>query len=103
MEYKFAITAFLLLFCLGGCETQQQADLTSRATLKSGGDYIGALPDGRKIYRYELDRANSSYNHYIYVVGNTISVNTSEKQGKNTVHRVTVMIDGVEYVPVGED
>lgn len=91
-----------MLICLAavGCsETQQEAaarKLAIKNSLALTGELMGEIPDGRKVYRWKIPYDG----HYVYVVGDDVTINRTERQGKVTRHRVEVMIGGVMYVPV---
>ncbi len=103
--YYFKIFCFALILCcfIVGCETKDSPEVKARnkETLSKEGEYIGSLPDGRSICRYEIDNG-ASPNHWVYVVyasdavRETITVNRHE----NKANRVEVLIDGVKYEPV---
>lgn len=90
----------LLLLCLVGCTRYNDPSVMARnATAISGeGEYIGALPDGRKIHRYCIDMGDS-HDHWLYVTNGSITINRDEKNGKHTNNHVDVIIDGVHYTP----
>lgn len=72
MKYLILI---LCLTTLIGCESNPRENAQ---TLKSGGQLIGELPDGRSLYRYEITYYSDT--HYVYVAGDDITVNN--KTGK---------------------
>lgn len=82
--------------------TDPKVKLQNKSMLASEGEYIGTLPDGRKVVRYGISMGSHS-SHWIYVAGDSATVNRSERQGKTTVNRVEVFIDGVQIVPAKED
>lgn len=109
-----------LLGCLllAGCNHDEQNAIENAKEFKSGGTFIGELPDGRKIYQFKVTR-DPHYDHYIYVVGDTVSqnhtqedsddnthlsntttVNQQVRRGKATHIGASVMIDGVPYYPL---
>ena len=98
MNKKILILLFLLFL---GCDDVSESDLSikNEKTLKRGGEYVGTLPDGRKITRYEIDRGCCKHNHWIYIVSGSISINSTETIGKTTHNSVQVIIDGIEYFP----
>lgn len=71
---KYFILIFCLLLC--GCEGPNNPNvlLRQRETLSQEGQFVGKLPDGRKVYRWELDRG-TAHNHFIYVVDDTVTLN----------------------------
>lgn len=74
----------------------------NKTTLAGSGEYIGTLPDGRKIVRYKLDMGSNIHDHWIYVTEGSITINRTESHGKSSSNHVDVIIDGVKYQPVVE-
>lgn len=95
----------LLLVCVGCVQSPHDPQVVAlnKQRLSGIGEDVGTLPDGRVVYRYEIDRG-SDPSHFVYMIVNqpTITMNTSEKHGKVTVNRSVVIIDGVKYVPAEE-
>jgi hypothetical protein len=89
------------LCCMVGCEDptdarHKAADAHNETELKSGGTLIGTLPDGREVrcYAIHLKSGRSCRDHWVYVVGNTQTVNYSETHGKSqTTHHVQATIE----------
>ncbi len=89
-----------LVLALAGCGGDTpEARATNKVMLSSAGDYIGTLPDGRRVMRYELISPDSSYSHWVYVTDGSITVNRKIPAGKATRSGVEVIIDGVTYAP----
>lgn len=76
---------------------------TNKAALAGSGEYVGTLPDGRKIVRYQLEMGDNLHNHWIYVTDGSITINRTESHGKTSSNHVDVIIDGVKYLPVVEE
>lgn len=96
----------LLVLLLAGCGDTRNADdptvLKEQAeALAKEGEVVGRLPDGREILRYRIERG-MSHDHYIYITGNTITVNRDVPSGKTSYNHVEVFIDGIPYVPKQE-
>lgn len=78
----------ILILCLStliGCQSNPKENAQ---TLRSGGQLIGQLPDGRNLYRYEITYYADT--HYVYVVGDDVTMNS--KTG-NTRHVNAEIID----------
>jgi hypothetical protein len=88
---------FVLCIFLTGCTTYTPEEVTSinNTTLSSGGERVGTLSDGRELRRYEIYN-EGRHNHWVYVVGDAVTVNKTVRQGKVTSNRVEVFIDGVK-------
>ena len=66
---------------------------------------IGRLNDGREVSRVTV--YNQYHDHYVYFVdngdgGRTVSNNHDVSQGKTTVNKTIVEIDGIKYKKVDE-
>lgn len=91
----------LLLLCLlafSGCvTTATDAKNANDASFKSP-EYVGEV-QGKKIYHCEVwVKSGDSYQRqHIYFVGDTITINDPVPKSRD---HVTVMIDGVPYLPV---
>ena len=91
----------LLLLCLSaltGClPTATDAKNSNEASFKSP-EYVGEV-QGKKIYHcVVLVKFGDGYRtQHIYFVGNTITVNDPVSRGSD---EVSVIIDGVPYLPV---
>lgn len=98
----------LLAFCmigLVGCAPEHNDPTvmaTNKSTLGTSGEYVGTLPDGRKIVRYEIEMGRK-HNHWVYVTEGSITINRTENHGKTSSNHVDVIIDGVKYAPVVEE
>lgn len=101
---KNLILCFALCFLLG-CTAHNDPTVmtTNKATLAGSGEYVGTLPDGRKIVRYQLEMGSNLHNHWIYVTDGSITLNRTEPNGKTSSNHVDVIIDGVKYLPVVEE
>lgn len=104
MKTFVLIACFVLIgFHCIGCtnQTSPQIVAKNKLTLSGKGFSVGVLPDGREVRQYEISRGDASA-HFIYVVDGygTVSVNRAERQGKTTVNKTEVLIDGRLYVPV---
>jgi hypothetical protein len=91
------LLVFVLCIFLTGCTTYtpEQVSVMNEKTLSSEGELIGTLSDGREVRRYEIYILHQA-NHWIYVVGDTVTVNKTVRQGKVNSNRVEVFIDGVK-------
>ena len=63
-------------------------------TFSSQGEYIETLPDGRKIFRYELKIPDRN-SHFIYVVPNSVTTSTNYdvQSGKSSYNQTVVKIE----------
>ena len=99
MEKEMKKLFLIILFCLG-CTGRNDPTVIKQNenTLSSSGEYVGVLPDGRKVTRYVID-TGSNHDHYLYVIENTKSstVNSIISSGKTTRNNVNVIIDGQRY------
>lgn len=95
----------LTLCSLLGCTAHNDPTVmaTNKTTLAGSGEYVGTLPDGRKIVRYQLEMGSNIHNHWIYVTDGSITINRTETHGKSSSNHVDVIIDGVKYRPVVEE
>lgn len=96
-----SLMAMLVVCCLfAGCSGPNDKHVVeaNKVTLSKDGDLIGELPDGRKVYRYEIDRGDSS-SHWLYVVDGSISINHAVRSGKTTRTATEILIDGTVFVP----
>ena len=94
---------YLLLLCLFcGCSNYDDPEvkLRNKAMLSQGGEFIGELPDGRKVSRYYISMGNQSSAHWIYVTDGSITVNHEVRTGKTSHNEVQVLIDGIKYAPL---
>jgi len=91
------LLVFVLCIFLTGCSTYtpEQVVGINNTTLSSGGEVVGTLSDGRELRRYEIYNQHER-NHWVYVVGDTVTVNKTVRQGKTTSNRVEVFIDGIK-------
>lgn len=98
MKYLLLLVPILMV----SCNPTGPDDAAPRAITESwfkNPQYVGTLPDGR-VVNYVIRDMGSGYDHYIYFVDGSMTLNTREKVGKTTYQRVIVEIDGVKYVPV---
>ena len=89
----------LLLLCLllcVGCITATDAKNANDSSFKSP-EYVGEV-QGKKIYHCEVwVKSGDGYQRqHIYFVGDTITINDPMPKGRD---EVSVMIDGVPYLP----
>lgn len=94
---------FALVVLFAGCITSPNDPTVialNKQRLSGNGEVVGDLPDGRVVTRYEIDRGTDP-SHFIYVIADqpTVTINHSERHGKTTVNRTSVIIDGVRYTP----
>lgn len=84
------------LIALAGCSGPDSPEVKAlnKDVLSGPGDYIGTLPNGQDVVRYEINRGDNLHNHFIYVVGDTVTVNRSESQGKSSVNRTETIYNG---------
>ena len=75
----------LAIVVLSGCGNSPSQHT---ANWKNCGEYMGTLPDGRKVYCYEIERNMAT--HWLYVIENGDEVSVSFKQGKHTVSQVVL-------------
>lgn len=94
----------LILCSLFGCTAHNDPTVMAinKTTLAGSGEYVGTLPDGRKIVRYQIDMGDT-HDHWIYVTDGSIAINRTETHGKSSSNHVDVIIDGVKYRPVVEE
>lgn len=85
----------LLIFAvstLSACgPTAQEAIVLNTNSLKSP-ETVGTLPDGQILQVVVVRRADNAYPHYVYFVGNTVTVNHSVSSGKTTRNDVQAFI-----------
>jgi hypothetical protein len=98
LELDVLCLAVILAIMLPGCDGPNDPGVTTvnEATLKTQGDKIGTLPDGRSIYRYEVKRGGGCSPHWLYVVSDGSSVTNNHHSNK--ANRVEVFIDGKKYI-----
>lgn len=66
---------FILTLCLLGSLIGCYSNPPENAQrLKSGGELVGELPDGRKLYRYEITYYTDI--HYVYIAASDVTVNS---------------------------
>jgi hypothetical protein len=99
---KGVLSVLILALCLSGCGRVSYKDPETKAVnkerLSKNGEEIGALPDGRKVTRYEISTGKLPLGddcppHWIYVVEGSVSVNFETKEGKQIVNNVQVIVD----------
>lgn len=96
---------YLLLICSAlffcSCRSEKNIINKNQKELMSGGEFIGTLPDGRMVHRYEIETGPNMHNHFLYVIDNTqtISENQEEDEGEHSVNETTVIIGGKKYTP----
>lgn len=101
---KYLSGVCLALFLASCGDSPEEASAKTSAGMKAPID-IGTLPDGRHVKSIVVYRPGSQHNHYVYFVETetaekaTVTTNYNEAQGKTTINRVVVEIDGVNYVP----
>lgn len=80
------------------CKQQTQYNLNNP-------EKIGVL-NGRSLYRVKIVNHNTS-SHYVYYFDgtndNVMTINRTESQGKSTVNKVEVLIDGKPYIATLKD
>lgn len=66
----------------------------NQAALKTGGELVGTLPDGRDIKRIMVDPGYGKSDHTIYIVDGTTTITTNrlEAAGKTLVNRVEAAV-----------
>ncbi|RTK95554.1 MAG: hypothetical protein EKK64_06945 [Neisseriaceae bacterium] len=106
MKKFFVVMIFLsILFLLFGCEGRNDPSVIKQneETLSGEGEYVGILPDGRKVSRYPIETGYR--NHFLYLVedSDTVTINRSVSSGKTTVNIVEVIIDGKKFKTVPEE
>ena len=72
----------LLLMLVGGCTKYNDPTVmaNNKARLSQNGEYVGTLPDGRKVVRYCIEMGDAIGNHWIYVTeGSTTSISTQNR------------------------
>lgn len=80
---------FVTMFVLMGCEpTPEATRLANQTSLKSGGFLVGTLPDGREVRGYRVNNPADPHIHWVYVVGNDVTVNRTQRQGKVNINVV---------------
>lgn len=101
----FCFVIAISLFAISGCTVHNDPAIMSsnKSVLAGNGEEVGTLPDGRKLVRYRLAMGSNIHDHWVYVVGNTITINRTESHGKTSSNHVDVIIDGVNYKPVVEE
>jgi uncharacterized protein YceK len=82
---KKIILIALALVVLSGCGSSPSQHT---ANWSKGGEYIGQLPDGRKVYCYEVDRNMAT--HYLYVIDGSGEATVNFKQGKTNVSQMVL-------------
>lgn len=97
----------LMLSCVG-CDishTDPSVMALNKANLAKSGEEVGVLPDGRRVVRYELEMGSNKYNHWLYVVDGSITVNRTVTNGNTSANHTSVIIDDIKYnlVPVEAD
>lgn len=86
---------------LAGCDGPDSPEILQQTALSfSQPKHVGTLPDGRNVSVVVREMGTNASDHFIYFVDNTISMNHTIQQGKQTRNNVTVLIDGIEYAPV---
>ena len=86
----------LSLLLLAGCGGYDR-DAKNQAELSGKGQYVGTLPDGREVTRYEIEHPGE--NHFIYVVSGSVSTNHEVKTDDTSRVYTEVVIDGIVYRP----
>lgn len=94
---SLALLSIVLVTCLlVGCAPDAHDwavnAMVNEATLKTNGDYMGTLPDGREVRRYRIENARY-YPHYVYVVKGAATQTTNHlvTAGKTTYNQVDVV------------
>lgn len=91
----------LILICLTiGCtsHTDPSVQNINHQTLSQQGEFVGELPDGRKVYRWKIEMGSSYNDHWLYSVGESITINKDVRQGKTTANEVEIIINGQKYI-----
>lgn len=83
------LAVFLVLCVVVGCDSPEVIRTNNAKELRDGGEVVGTLPDGREVRRYRIERENAS-DHWVYVVGDTVTVNRVERHGKPSTHHTEV-------------
>lgn len=91
-----SLWVFVLCIFLTGCTTYtpEQVRSFNDTNLSSGGELIGTL-NGKELRRYRIFNPNM-HDHYVYVVGDAVTVNRTIQHGKTTSNTVEVYINGVK-------
>lgn len=93
---------YMLLCCffiLVGCESSNSPRIQAlnKTTLSSEGQFVGILPDGRSVYRYQIERGIGVHNHWLYVTDNSITTNHSHREtdddSTKTVDHATIFVE----------
>lgn len=102
MKYMICLLVLFLVGCVGPRDPSVVSQ--NKTTLSAAGEYVGTLPDGRKIVRYEIEMGSNIHNHWVYIVDDSesISVNRVDQHGKNARPTTDVIIDGKRYRKVEE-
>ncbi len=103
MNYKRITLACIVVFMtigLGGCSTkrtegeQHQVESETESSLAKP-EIIGKTPDGQTVYRAHITNVPYGYHdHWVYWIGQTVTVNHEETAGKTTTNQVEVTING---------
>ncbi len=82
-----------LIALLSGCGlSEPEARAITNAHLRTTGDVVGTLPDGRQVARYEIVNPGGEYSHWVYVIQGSVTTNRAERVGKVTSNRVEAAI-----------
>lgn len=88
---------WVLLLLFAGCSEEATRRINAENLAKNG-QLVGKLSDGRSVTCYRIARPGGRYDHWLYVVGDTVTVN-SVTDGKYPAPITTVIVGGVRYVP----
>jgi len=101
----FIVVCMLLTFEFIGCSPSDfsargEANLQRHKkynadSLAKNGEEVGVLPDGRKVIRYSVVVPSTYYmafEHFIYVVDGSVTMNREVQNGKYTKQETTVLI-----------
>lgn len=93
----------LLTLCLVGCDdrkTFNALQAENQAALKNP-ELVGVTEQGREVKRYIINNPDYAdgasvheHPHWVYIVGDTISVNYMETHGKQRNNQVIVIVQG---------
>jgi hypothetical protein len=98
-----------VVFILSGCDDRVKPDSPevlkkNEYNLSKQGVYVGTLPNGEFVYRYEIDMGGypNHPNQFMYYISDVqpVTVNYNVPNGKFTRNETIVIIDGVKYTPI---
>jgi hypothetical protein len=101
---KNIVAIIALSLCLVGCTFSEQESKNLTQSNLDNPEVIGQL-NGHTLYRVEIVRPGNKPNHWVYFFDTnpTVTVNRTETQGKSTVNKVEVMINGKKFIAVEKE